>query len=86
MGNYKEFIEETDIGNITSMVTDKETSTNKPYHTSHSVLLQLMNGYIDAIKEIQRHIVGTRRRCKWIRITLFIGPQKLQHFPMNLFI
>ena len=60
MGNYKEFIEETDIGNITSMVTNTETCMNKPYHTSHSVLRQLMNGYIDMIKEIQRYIVGTR--------------------------
>ena len=67
MGNYKEFIEETDTGNTSKMVTDMESGLKQPYYTNRAILRQLMKGYIGAIKEMRRHIAGTRGRCKWTR-------------------
>jgi hypothetical protein len=65
-----EFIEEMDTGNITIAVGGSaDKHREKPYFTSTDTLRTLANGYIDAIKEIHRHIEGTRRRIKWTRIS-----------------
>ena len=58
IGYFKEFIEETDIVSTTNM----ETSMHKSYYTSYFALRRLMNGYINAIKRIQRHIGGTSKK------------------------
>ena len=69
-GDYMECTEEMDTRNITIEVgSSGEKPKVKPYFTSTDTLRTLANGYIDAIKEIHRHIEGTRRRIKWTRVS-----------------
>ena len=57
-----EFIEEMDTGNITTAIGGSEDKPReKPHFTSTDTLRTLAKGYVDTIKEIHRHIEGTRR-------------------------
>ena len=68
MGNYTEFIEEMDIGNTTIATGNTDMGATKPWFTASCTLGKLIKGYLKAVKEIQKHIGGTRGRSKWTRI------------------